>query len=144
MSWLSEAFKDVVEHTPVVGKVIEEVYRPVIKVVEEVERPAIKVAEEVVREDLDIAAAEKRWLESDEFKYAATAAGVALAGPTVLGTLGTLSQLGSQLGSTPPAPADMPASALGATQEEMVIIPNVVLYIVLGGLALLMVKRFLK
>ena len=155
MSWLSEAFKDVVEHTPVVGKVIEEVYRPVITVVEEVERPAITVAEEVyrpvekvateaVRETKDIVAAEKQWLESDEFKYAATAAGVALAGPTVLGTLGTLSQLGFQLGSTSPAPADMPASALGATQEEMVTIPNVVLYIVLGGLALLMIKRLLK
>jgi len=98
MSWLSEAFEDVVEHTPVVGKVIEEVYRPVVKVAEEVYRPVEKVAEEVyrpvekvateaVRETKDIVATEKRWLESDEFKIATVVAGGALAGPAVIDTL---------------------------------------------------------
>lgn len=70
-----------------VKKVVEEVYRPVVKVAEEVYRPVEKVATEAVRETKDIVATEKRWLESDEFKYAAVVAGGALAGPAVLETL---------------------------------------------------------
>ena len=53
----------------------------------------------------------------------------------------------TQLGSTLPPPAAVPSPLIimpDGTQDEMVNIPNVVLYCVAGGLALLIGKRLLK
>lgn len=72
------------------GNFFEDVFiNPAKKVIEEVVvRPAKKIAAEIKREASWAVEQEKDWLKSDTFKVAAGMAGVAVAGPIVLQTVG--------------------------------------------------------